>query len=37
MADVNQNYNIMHQEIYDTYHTLKKRGAININIKFQNG
>ena len=26
MADVNQNYNIMHQEIYDTIekHTLKK-------------
>ena len=41
MADVNQNYNIMHQEICDTIekHTLKKRllNKININIKFQNG
>ena len=40
MADVNQNYNIMHQEIYDTIekHTLKGLlNKININIKFQNG
>ena len=31
MADVNQNYNIMHQEIYDTIekHTLKKTVKLN--------
>ena len=39
MADVNKNYNIMHQEIYDTIekHTLKRLlSQIDTNIKFQN-